>query len=364
MNISPTLSWYLARQFLAGIVFVLVVLMALVFLFDLIEHLRRASGHEAATLGVVLQLSLLQLPELGQKVVPFAALFGALHTFTRLTRSHELIVARAAGVSVWQFLMPPVLIAFLIGVFVVTVFNPFAAVMISRYEQLEGHFLEGRTSLLAVSSTGLWLRQGDARSQSVIHARHVSAAGTDLRDVIVFLYGDTDEFTGRIDAKAAHLRRGYWELDDALLTRPQQPSEHHETYKLPTTLTLEQIQESFASPETLSFWALPRFIRTLEQAGFSAQRHRLYWNAIMATPLLLCAMVLLAATFSLRLTRRGHTGLLLAAGVCTAFVLYFISDVVYALGVAGNLPVALAAWTPAGVSTLLGVASLLHLEDG
>ncbi|MDP6344887.1 MAG: LPS export ABC transporter permease LptG [Alphaproteobacteria bacterium] len=364
MRLSPTLSLYLGRQFLTGIGFVLLVLLALVFLFDLVELLRRASGRESAGLGLVLQMALLNLPSLAQKVLPFAALFGAIMTFSRLTRSHELIVARAAGVSVWQFLAPALVIAVLLGGFVVTLFNPLAAIMVSRYEQLEGRFLEGRQSLLAVSATGLWLRQADRFGQSVVHARNVSSAGTDLKDVIVYLYKGTDQFVGRIDATGARLLPGRWLLTDALLTRPEEAAIRTPEYELKTSLTLAQIQESFASPETLSFWSLPRFIRTLEAAGFSATRHRLHWHSVLSTPLLLCAMVLLAATFSLRLTRRGHTGLLIAAGVLAGFLLYFVSDVVHAFGIAGNLPIVLAAWTPTGVCALLGLSMLLHLEDG
>jgi len=45
-------------------------------------------------------------------------------------------------------------------------------------------------------------------------------------------------------------------------------------------------------------------------------------------------------------------------------LLYFLTDVVFALGLSSTIPVALAAWTPFGISTLLGVTLLLHLEDG
>ena len=364
MRFSPTFSLYLGRQFLLGIGFVLGILLALIFLIDVVELLRRAAGHDAAGFSLILGMAALNLPSLAQKVLPVATLFGAIVTFSRLTRSHELIVARAAGISVWQFLAPALVIALLLGTFMVTLFNPLAAIMSSRYEQLEGRFLEGRQSLLAVSATGLWLRQADEFGQSVIHARHVSSAGTELRDVIVFLYKGTDKFTGRIDAKGAILLDGRWRLSDVLLTRAGRPALRLPEYEIKTTLTLAQIQEGFASPQTLSFWSLPGFIRTLELAGFSATRHRLHWHSVLSTPLLLAAMILLAATFSLRLTRSGHTGLLLGAGVLTGFLLYFVSDVVHAFGIAGNLPIILAAWTPTGVCTLLGLSLLLHLEDG
>lgn len=364
MRLSNTLSLYLGRQFLAGIAFVFVVMMGLVLLVDVVEHLRRAAGRDEASFGVVLALSILQLPALGQKLLPFAVLFGAMWTFSRLTRTHELVATRAAGVSVWQFLAPGLTLVAAAGAIQIGLLSPLSSAMSGRYEQLEAKYLEGRPSLLEVASTGLWLRQADPDGQSVVHAQRISAEGLELDRVIIFLYDRDHQFAGRIDADWARLEPGYWDLRGVLLTRPDAPARRMERHRLPTTLTLAGIQDSFAAPETLSFWTLPRFIDTLEAAGFSAVRHRLYWHSLAATPALLCAMVLIAATFSLRLTRRGLTGWLVAAGVLAGFVLYFVSDVVYAFGLAGNLPAALAAWTPTGVAGLLGLALLFHLEDG
>ncbi len=364
MRLSLTLSTYITRNFLASITLVLVVLLGLVVLLDMVELLRRASGREAATVGVALQMALLRLPFWVQKIIPFAMLFGGMLALTRLTRTHELVVARAAGVSVWQFLLPGLVLALVIGGFVVTVFNPFASATTWRYEQMEAKYLRGRPSLLAVSSSGLWLREGRADGQTVVHALRVSEQDMELSDVIIFVYEGADRFVRRIDARTAKLHDGYWNLTDALVSTPDRPSEFSPEYRLETELTLDQIEESFASPETMSFWDLPGFIETLEGAGFSALRHRLHWHSILSIPLLLCAMVLIAATFSLRLTRRGGTGLLILVGLFAGFLLYFLTDIVLALGMSASIPVVLAAWAPAGVFALLGIAMLLHLEDG
>ncbi len=364
MRLSPTLSIYIARTFFVSIAIVLGVLISLITVIDLVELLRRASGHESAGLGLVIQMALLRIPFMTQKVIPFAVLFGGMFALMRLTRSHELVVARAAGVSVWQFLLPGLVLALLIGAFVVTVFNPLASATTWRYEELEAKYLRGRSSLLAVSSTGLWLREGRPDGQSVVHALRVSPQDMELYDVTIFVYEGKDRFSYRLDADTAVLRDGYWELKNALVSVPDQPSIFAADYRVDTQLTRNQIQESFASPETLSFWQLPRFIDMLEKAGFSALRHRLHWNAVLATPLLLFAMVLIAATFSLRLTRRGGTGLLVIGGLLAGFLLYFLTDLVRALGLSGSIPVTLAAWAPAGVCTMLGLAMLFHLEDG
>ncbi len=145
---------------------------------------------------------------------------------------------------------------------------------------------------------------------------------------------------------------------------PNEPPEPFHQLRLETTLTPRKIEESFASPDTMSFWDLPGFINLLEESGFPAQRHRLHYNVLLARPFLLCAMVLVAATFSLRMQRRGGATFMIVGGVISGFLLYFLSDIVFALGLSGKVPVGLAAWTPTVVSLMFGASMLLHLEDG
>lgn len=363
-QISWTLALYLGRAYLAAIGTVFAVLVTLAYSFDTVELLRRASGRAEATLDVVFAMSLLRLPSLSIKLIPFAALFGGMLALSRLTRSQELTVTRAAGVSVWQFLAPALALALLIGSFVVTVYNPLAAALLSRYEAIEAKALRGRASMLAVSGTGLWLREADAQGQVVVHALRVAQQGIELNDAILFYYDDADRFVKRIDAASALLKDGEWELHNALVSYPDRGGEAHAKLTAPTTLTFDRIQESFASPSTISFWQLPAFIATMEAAGFSALRHRMHFQALLAVPLLLCAMLLIAASFSLRLTRRGGVGLLLASGVAVGFFLYFLIELVQPFGLNGSLPVPLAAWAPTGIFLMLGISLLFHLEDG
>ena len=364
MRLSSTLSLYMGRQYLQSVALVFLVVILTILIADTIELLRRASGpNKTATIETVLQMASLHIPFMAQKALPFVVLVGGIVTFAKLTRSRELVIARAAGVSVWQFLVPALVIAVLLGGFFMTVVNPLASATTARFEQLDATHLRGQSSLLALSRSGIWLRQGDAESQSVIHAESVDQETMTLHDTIIFLYEEEDQFVGRIDAAEARLEDGHWALTDALFSAPGEPARHETSARVPTDLTLERIQNSFSPPETLSFWALPSFIEVLEASGFSSVKHRLHWHSLLAVPLLLCAMVLIAATFSLRFTRRG-TWVLVLGGLLTGFLLFFVSDLVLALGLSGKLPPVLAAWTPAIIFTLLGVAGLFHLEDG
>lgn len=364
MSVSWTLSRYLALQFLLSVGLVFGLCVTLGFVIDIVELLNRTAGKDGISLPTVVGMALLKLPNLTEKMMPFAVLFGAIWCFARMTRSQELVIARASGVSAWLFLAPALVSALLLGAFMTGVYNPFASRLISRYEELEAKYIRGRPSLLQVSSNGLWLRQGDEKGQSVIHALRVSESGLKLEDVILFIYEGQDLFRGRIDARTAALKAGYWHLERAWVTGPDRPAVFYSTLDLKTTLTRNQIQESFATPDTISFWDLPRFIDLAEAAGFSATKHRLHYHALLAAPMLLCAMIFVAAAFSLRLARLGGAARLILSGVLTGFLLYFFTDVTQALGISGIVPVALAAWAPATTALLLGMAAVFNQEDG
>ncbi|HUK57997.1 MAG TPA: LPS export ABC transporter permease LptG [Stellaceae bacterium] len=365
MSPGKTLFRYIARQFLVWCSLVFLAMLAIVFLLDYIELIRRSGSKPEATLYVLFKMALLKQPYMAQQIMPFVILFGTMMAFWRLTRSNELVVARAAGVSVWQFLAPPLAAAAIIGVFVITLFNPVASILQARYEQLDDSILRGEADTLALSRTGLWLRQSDDQGgRSIVHADGYHAERNALEGVtMLFIAGDR-KLTKRIDAREAQLGNSGWNVFDGTLWQPSQPAQSFRELEIPTNLTARNIQDSFAAPETMSFWELPNFIALLESSGFSALRHRLYFDALLARPLLFAAMVVIAASFSLRMQRRGGTGIMIAAGVGAGFILYFLSDVVFALGLSATIPVSLAAWSPAGISCLLGVSLLLHLEDG
>ena len=127
--------------------------------------MRRGANKPDIGVSLTIERASLKHPHWGQEALPVAVLFGGMAAFWRLARSHELVITRAAGVSVWQFLLPVIGLAFLLVLFQIGVLNPFAATTISRYERIEAINREGNKSFLALSKSGLWLRQANAEGQ-------------------------------------------------------------------------------------------------------------------------------------------------------------------------------------------------------
>lgn len=360
------LTGYLARQYAVSFLIVLGGFLFIIFLADTVELLRRSATKDNVSLGLVFEMAVLKLPVLGQKAFPFAALFAAMAVFWRLSRHHELVVIRAAGISVWQFLAGPLIVAMAFGVLQATGVSPLASATLARFERIEAIHMHKRTDPLFISEAGLWLRQATATGAAVIRADRVSRMNetVELGRVIVFEFNGPDRFARRIEADRARLISGAWALEDVWFFTPEQPARYQPFYRMPTDLTRSRIEDSFASPETISFWRLPAFIRTLEAAGFTATGHRLHYQVMLATPLLMAAMVLIAATVTLRHARRGGATVVIAGGVAGGFLIYLFSDILHAIGLSDRAPVMLAAWTPAVAAALLGLSLLLHLEDG
>lgn len=363
---SSILFRYIARQYLIAFLALIVIMGGVLYVFELAEILRRGSDQPNMSIAIGMELALLKLPQTLESITHFAVLFSAMFTFWRLTRSQELVVARAAGVSVWQFLAPMLIVAALIGLVRVTMVNPVSATLYDAFEAMEERYLLGRADRLDISRGGVWLlqRNGDDGGISVIFALGTEPGRIELNDAVFLRYDANNRYVGRVDAATAALEEGYWDLTGAVVTEGAGEPRRVGAMRIDTDLTPDSILESFASPRSMSFWELPDFIATLEATGFSSIQHRLQYESLLSQPLLLAAMIMLAAAFTLRHQRRGGTFPLVITGVSIGFGLFLLIDIVLALGTAETIPVELAAWAPAGVGLLLGSATLLHLEDG
>ena len=374
MTFAQTLTFYVGRRFLMATLTMLVALTLLVSLFDFIELLRRAAARPDASFALVASIAGLRMPFLSIQIMPFAILLGGILAFWRLTRSSELIVARATGVSAWGFLLGPVVVALLFGGVAIGAISPISSAMLSRAERLEATFLRAGGGVTALAGGRLWLRQADRALEpggvAIISGRptRLLSSGRDLtfilEEVTIWRLSAADRPLQRLEVPRATLAPGRWVLENAVLFGADRLPAAPATLTLPTELTPDRIENSFASPDTLSFWALPGFIAVLEQAGFSAIRHRLQLQSLLALPALAVAMALVAAGFSMRPSRMGGVMRMVGAGVSAGFALFVLDKITADFGESGALPVWLAAWAPSIAGLLLAMGLLLHLEDG
>jgi lipopolysaccharide export system permease protein len=362
MIIGRTLGAYIALRFLRNIVGVFVTIYLLIVTLDFVELMRRAGDAEGATSGVMATLAFYRAPSIAEQVLPFAVLFGAMGALLGLSRKLELVVARSAGVSAWQFLQPGILVGLLLGIFAVTTFNPIAAHFRQRAAVIEAKIFA--KSGAVTTDKVIWLRQRSVDGQSVIRAISATDGGRQLNQVTFYNFDEAGVFFERVEAARALLGNGRWELANVRVISTLDEPKAYESSVLATNLELEQIRRSFTPAEQVSYWDLPDVILRTERAGLDATRYRLQQAALTARPLLMVAMILVAATVSLRFFRFGGVARMVLGGVVAGFVLYVATELAEDLGANGIIAPVTAAWLPAILGSLLGILALLHLEDG
>lgn len=360
--IGRTLARYLSIRFTRTILATFGGVFVLIFTVDLVETLRRAGDTAAATGPLMAWLSFLHTPVVAEQALPFAVLFGAMMAFLSLSRKLELVVARAAGVSVWQFLAPPLAVVAVIGIVSVTLYNPLSSAMKQQADAIEAKLFGAGGA--ASHAAGVWLRQKSVDGQAILHADAVFDFGATISKVTVFGFDAGGAFVERIDAQKGTLHDGYWRLDQAEIVTPGFETQSVGSYLLATSLTVGEVSRSYMAPETVPFWSLNPVAEQIERAGLDATGYRLRYQILIARPLMLMAMVLVAASFSLRFFRMGGVGVMVSGGVAAGFVLYVATKLVSDLGGAGFVSTPVAGWSPAVVGCLFGGLVLLHQEDG
>jgi lipopolysaccharide export system permease protein len=284
-------------------------------------------------------------------------------TLVSLNRRYELVIARSAGISAWQFLFPACLGAFLFGAITIGVLNPLAAKGFSYSERLETELRSGKSNAISAFQEP-WLRQKTAQGDTIIGARAVLNDGLELADAVFFSISTEGEIVGRRDAARAYLRDGYWELHEVRLLTEGMHFERRETDRIATNLRPEFVQERLARPETIPFLELPAKIEVARSFGLTANSFATQFHSLAALPLLLVAMTLIAATVSMRFARMGQSVTMILGGVIAGFLLYVVTVLVKAFGNAGFVPPFIVAWIPVVVAMFFGVTFLLYKEDG
>ncbi len=364
MTIQRYIAGRVVRIFLTAFLAVLL----LITIVDFMELLRRSGDREGLFFTIV-SMAFLHAPSVSLQALPFVMLLSAMWAYMVLARSSELVAAFASGLSFWGMARPGIFAAALIGLTGICVYAPLSATALSVYEQMDAEHFQGRGTLFSVSGEGLWLREGDGADRVVIHAARTNAEGSVLRDATFLQFGEEDALRVRIDTPVAELVSGSWKLTDATvrtvrLGAAAPPDEELVPFlDIPTKMSATEIQNSFAQPDSISFWRLPQVIESMESAGFSARRHKAHFHAMLALPALLAAMTLIAAAFAIRPPRFASFGRIALGCALTGFGFYFMSDVSMALGASGAAPAALGAWGPVFGAGFLGLALSIHFRE-
>jgi len=342
------ISRYIAVQVFAAILLVLAVLLGLEVVIGLLDQ--TADLTNRYTLSSALYYTLLTLPSHVAQFLPFAVLIGCLAGLGTLASTSELIVIRAAGVSVGRILwlaLRPALIITLGGLLVAEFVAPKCQQIAQSYRAL---LLQKKD--ISISEYGLWHREG----KSFVHFNAVQPNG-ELFGVTVFTLDDNRRLQSALFALRAVYQGDHWMFEDVRetrflgdrLERFTAPTQRWETQLSPQLLNILVL-----NPADLSISGLWRYVNFLrEQGSHSGEYELALWNKLLQ-PLAIISLVLVAASIIFGPLRQASMGSRVFAGLMIGIVFRISQDMLGPASLVFGFPPMLASLTPIAVSLLIG----------
>lgn len=360
---GATLFSYFFKRYLVMTLQIFLGLTLLIFVIDFAEVMRQFSDNAEFGLLDGVLLTALRIPHIIRVALPFIILISAMTALMTFNRRYELVIARSAGVSAWQFLAPLCLTSFVIGLFALFVFNPVAAWTFGKAEVFEGE-LHGRSVAESTALKVPWLRQKTDEGAAIIGAVNSADRGRMLFNATVIRFDEDGRIKDRLDASRAELGDGEWLLHDVTIFKAGSDRRSVDQMRIKSGLKPEFIEEQLALPDTIPFYELSRKIAAARSFGLNANAFAVELYSHLAAPMLLVAMTLIAATVSLKFARLGESAWMILSGIVAGFLLYVITVLAKAFGSAGLVPPVVAAWIPITIAMFYGVTYLLYKEDG
>ena len=356
------LNIYILKKFLNAFIITLIIFAVLLFIGDFVEQIRKSAGKNIP-LNIIFQLACLNFLSLIYFTLPLISFFASIFAFLNLIKGSEKIIINSVGISNIKITVPAIILYVFLGVFFITVINPLTALFDERYSELEYKYIDRVDKFASITKNGLWLKQENEKKNisSVLYAQKIKEQGTHIIDFMILEYDQNGSFQGRLDGKSAILKDGYWEMENTQIT-PRFDTATFEKYTIyQTNIKPEDISDSLSSPSNISVWRLVTFINFLEGLGYSAVDFKMHFYDLIFLPFFMASLVLFASSIIIKLNQNDKFTKTIVFSLIAIFFIYFLSNLLDALGSTSQLNPVISKALPPLVITILSI--LLYQYD-
>ncbi|HRX61142.1 MAG TPA: LPS export ABC transporter permease LptG [Candidatus Competibacter sp.] len=307
----------------ATLVALLVLLLLEAFLGLLVELEQVGKGHYDFVAAI--HYVMLIQPQRLYELFPMALLVGGLLGMGALASGSELVVMRAAGLSLNRLTRSVLQAGFLLSLLVLVI-GEFAAPPLEQLADEQRAIAKGE-DLAIRGGRGFWARDGGY----FIHVRGVLPRFR-LADIHIFKVDPESRLEEVTAAQSARYQGGHWLLegiDGSILDGDTVQTKRLDNLSLASTISPKILDVLATNPSDLSIRDLLTYVDYLERNGLDAQNYRLaLWRKLLA-PLVYLAMLVIAMPFVFGPQRSAGTGQRLLIGLLLGLAFFLIN---YLLG--------------------------------
>ena len=346
------LDRYIAWNVLAAMVVVLVALVLLESLFSFLSQLDDVRANYQ-TMDALIYTAMM-MPRKIYEFIPVSALIGCLAGLGSLASNSELVVMRAAGVSLWRMVwaaMKPALLMMVFG----SLMGEYVSPVSEQVAETQRRIL--RSSQGVYSGEGVWHREG----KEFMYFNAVEPNGV-LYGVSRFVFDDDMHLQESSFAKRAIFQKDHWLLENITTSRfdgEKYVEEQLTILPWDSSLTTTLLKVVVVSPDALSISGLRTYTNYLNEQGLDAGEYNLsFWKKALQ-PLSIFSLVLVGISFVFGPLRSVSMGLRIFSGVITGVIFMLVQNLLGPSSLVFGFPPVLAVLFPIVVCVLIG-ANLLR----
>jgi lipopolysaccharide export system permease protein len=343
---------YIARNYLKGMIPVMLLLLALFSLLALTEELEEVGKGSFRQIDAFLVI-LYTTPRRMVDLMPVTALLGGLMGLGALANNQELIAARAAGLSRARMARPVFQAALLVAIMVILAQSFLIPLSEKKVVKIRSKTLV-ETSVDSAGKQELWTRSGN----NIVHVGGVLFNRV-LKDIEIYSLNASGRMNELLLAQSATIQTGdTWLLHDVLRTRLEGmeiSEEKIDSLGWTGLLSDEQANILILPLEALAPYDLVRFISHLKNNDLDTHHYRvIFWQQI-SIAITVVAMGLLSLPLLVGSTRSISAGQRIIEGGVIGIMFYLLQQVIGHLAGLFQLVPSVTILTPVMVLLLIAV---------
>ena len=353
---------YLAKEFFKIVINTSLIFFCLGFVLNLFEEINFFKDLEIG-INIPIILSVLFVPSLLYNMFPFVILISGIWFFLKIKKTDEIIALKVSGISNFSIIIIPSIVSIILGILIITAFNPITSVLVKKYEIIKGSYEKDQEYLAAITVNGIWIKEKNINKNNIIRSANLN--NENLIRVTIYEFDKENNFVKRIEAKSANISSFNWILKDATIIDADGNYLASNISRLDyiSMYDIQKIKSLYSNLDTISFWNLKNEIQLLEARGYSTREMEAKFQRSFAFPFFLLSMVLLSGVFTLGMTFKENNWSYVFIAIITSVLVFYFNDFSAALGKTEKLPILISVWMPIVIIFIFSGAGVIHANQ-
>ena len=353
---------YLAKEFFKIVINTSLTFFCLGFVLNLFEEINFFKDLEVS-INMPIILSVLFVPSLLYTMFPFAILISGIWFFLKIKKTDEIIALKVSGISNFSIIIIPSIVSIILGILIITAFNPITSVLVKKYEIIKGSYEKDQEYLAAITVNGIWIKEKNINKNNIIRSANLN--NENLITVTIYEFDKENNFIKRIEAKSANISSFNWILKDVTIIDADGNYLVSNISRLDyiSMYDIQKIKSLYSNLDTISFWNLKNEIQLLESRGYSTREMEAKFQRSFAFPFFLLSMVLLSGVFTLGMTFKENNWSYVFIAIITSVLIFYFNDFSAALGKTEKLPILISVWMPIVIIFIFSGAGVIHANQ-